>query len=118
LVADSWTAVLRIAAAITAMAKETQHAARKLRIVALQIAVVLRYGPRIRPSRPGWPLVLRMTEIPEIDIELLPTDNPPTGVGEVALPLIAPSIGNALFRLTGKRLRGLPLSPERIKAGQ
>jgi hypothetical protein len=52
-VADFWTAVLRIAAAITAMAKETQHAARKLRIGTLQIAVVLRYGPRIWPPGPA-----------------------------------------------------------------
>jgi hypothetical protein len=40
-VADFWTAESRIAAAITAMANEAQHAARKLRIVALQIAVDL-----------------------------------------------------------------------------
>jgi hypothetical protein len=41
-VADFWTTESKITAAITAMAKETQHAARKLRIVALQIVVVLR----------------------------------------------------------------------------
>jgi isoquinoline 1-oxidoreductase beta subunit len=61
--------------------------------------------------------VLRMSEIPEIDIQIMPTDNPPKGMGEAALPLVAPCIGNAIFRLTGKRFRALPLSPERIKAG-
>jgi isoquinoline 1-oxidoreductase subunit beta len=61
--------------------------------------------------------VLRMSEIPEIDIQLLPTDNPAKGIGEACLPMVAPCVGNALFKLTGKRFRDLPLSPERIKAG-
>jgi isoquinoline 1-oxidoreductase beta subunit len=61
--------------------------------------------------------VLRMSEVPEIDIQILPTDNPPKGIGEAVLPLVAPCVGNAVFRLTGKRYRDLPLSPERIKAG-
>jgi isoquinoline 1-oxidoreductase beta subunit len=60
--------------------------------------------------------VLRMSEMPEIDITLMPTDNPAKGIGEASLPLIAPCVGNALFKLTGKRLRALPLSPERVKA--
>jgi len=60
--------------------------------------------------------VLRMSEMPEIDIQLMPTDNPAKGIGEAALPLVAPCVGNALFKLTGKRLRALPLSPERVKA--
>ena len=61
--------------------------------------------------------VLRMSEMPEIDIQVMPTDNPPKGMGEAVLPLVAPCVGNAVFRLTGKRFRALPLSPERIKAG-
>jgi isoquinoline 1-oxidoreductase subunit beta len=60
--------------------------------------------------------VLHMSEMPEIDIQLMPTDNPAKGIGEAALPMVAPCVGNALFKLTGKRLRALPLSPERIKA--
>ena len=60
--------------------------------------------------------VLRMSEMPEIDIQLMPTDNPAKGIGEAALPMVAPCVGNALFKLTGRRLRALPLSPERIKA--
>src|SRR5580704_11559959 len=60
--------------------------------------------------------VLRMSEMPEIDIQVMPTDNPAKGMGEAALPLVAPCVGNALFKLTGKRFRALPLSPERIKA--
>jgi isoquinoline 1-oxidoreductase beta subunit len=60
--------------------------------------------------------VLRMSEMPEIDIQLIPTDNPAKGIGEACLPLVAPCVGNALFKLTGKRFRALPLSPGRIKA--
>jgi isoquinoline 1-oxidoreductase subunit beta len=60
--------------------------------------------------------VLRMSEMPEIDIQLMPTDNPAKGIGEAALPIVAPCVGNALFKLTGKRFRALPISPERIKA--
>jgi isoquinoline 1-oxidoreductase beta subunit len=54
--------------------------------------------------------------MPEIDIQLIPTDNPAKGIGEACLPLVAPCVGNALFKLTGKRFRALPLSPGRIKA--
>lgn len=61
--------------------------------------------------------VLRMSEMPEIDIQIMPTDNPPKGMGEASLPLVAPCVGNAVFRLTGKRFRALPLSSERVKAG-
>jgi isoquinoline 1-oxidoreductase beta subunit len=60
--------------------------------------------------------VLRMSEMPEIDIQLIPTDNPAKGIGEAALPVVAPCVGNALFKLTAKRFRALPISPERIKA--
>jgi isoquinoline 1-oxidoreductase subunit beta len=60
--------------------------------------------------------VLRMSEMPEIDIQVMPTDNPAKGMGEAALPLVAPCVGSALFKLTGKRFRALPMSPERIKA--
>jgi isoquinoline 1-oxidoreductase subunit beta len=60
--------------------------------------------------------VLRMSEMPEIDVQVMPTDNPAKGIGEAALPMVAPCVGNALYKLTSKRFRALPLSPERIKA--
>ncbi len=60
--------------------------------------------------------VLRMSDMPEIHTKVLATDNPPTGMGEVGVPSVAPAIANAVFRLTGKRLRQLPMSPERVVA--
>jgi isoquinoline 1-oxidoreductase beta subunit len=45
-------------------------------------------------------------------VEIFSTDNPPTGVGEAGVPVIAPAIANALARLPGgKRVRSLPLMP-------
>jgi isoquinoline 1-oxidoreductase beta subunit len=54
-----------------------------------------------------------MNEAPELDVELMPSDTPPTGLGEIS-PIIAPAaIGNAFAALTGRRLRHLPMIPER-----
>ena len=60
--------------------------------------------------------VLRMADMPEIHTRILSTDNAPSGMGEVGVPAVAPAIGNAVFKLTGKRLRQLPMSPERVQA--
>jgi isoquinoline 1-oxidoreductase beta subunit len=60
--------------------------------------------------------VLRMSEVPEIHTQVIVTDNAPTGLGELGVPTVAPAIGNAVFKLTGKRLRQLPMSPARVSA--
>lgn len=61
--------------------------------------------------------VARMSDTPEIEVRILPGGGPPSGVGEAALPLMAPCIANAVFALTGVRFRNLPLTPARVKAG-
>lgn len=60
--------------------------------------------------------VLRMSDMPEIHTRVIVTDNSPTGLGELGVPTVAPAIGNAVFKLTGKRLRQLPMSPARVQA--
>jgi isoquinoline 1-oxidoreductase beta subunit len=48
-------------------------------------------------------------------IEVIPTDNHPTGVGQMATPLVAPAIANAVAQLAGVRLRHTPMTPDRVK---
>ena len=54
-----------------------------------------------------YPL-LRLNEMPEISVHIVPSSADPTGVGEPGTPPIAPAVANAVFALTGKRLRKLP----------
>ncbi len=56
--------------------------------------------------------IMRMNEMPNIEVRIPSTDYPPSGVGELGLAMVGPSIANALFRLTGKRVRHLPLTAE------
>ena len=51
----------------------------------------------------------RLKDAPEIHIELIASNEAPGGVSELAVPVAAPAIANAVFSATGKRLRGLPL---------
>jgi isoquinoline 1-oxidoreductase beta subunit len=56
----------------------------------------------------------RMSEVPNIEIEIVHTPNPPSGAGQMATPLIAPAISNAVAAATGVRLRHMPMTPERV----
>jgi isoquinoline 1-oxidoreductase beta subunit len=60
--------------------------------------------------------VMRMRDVPQLHIDILATDNPPTGAGQMGTPLVAPAINNAFAALTGKRLRETPMTSERVKA--
>jgi isoquinoline 1-oxidoreductase subunit beta len=59
--------------------------------------------------------VMRINDVPEIHVEVIPTDNHPTGVGQMPVPIVAPAVANAVARLTGARLREPPMTPERVK---
>jgi isoquinoline 1-oxidoreductase beta subunit len=54
--------------------------------------------------------VLHMTDSPEIVVDILPSHEPMSGAGEIGTPCVAPSVANAIFALTGKRVRTLPLN--------
>ena len=59
--------------------------------------------------------VMRMNDVPDIHVEVISTDNPPTGVGQMPVPIVAPAANNAVARLTGVRLRESPMTQERVK---
>jgi isoquinoline 1-oxidoreductase beta subunit len=57
---------------------------------------------------------LRISEMPVVEVHIVPSTNAPGGVGEVATPAIAPAVTNAIFAATGKRIRRLPISLEKL----
>ena len=59
-----------------------------------------------------YPL-LTMAEMPVVDVHIVPTNEPPGGVGEPGLPPIAPAVANAVFAATGRRVRRLPMTQDR-----
>jgi isoquinoline 1-oxidoreductase subunit beta len=58
--------------------------------------------------------VPRMNEVPPMHVEVIQTDNHPTGAGQMATPLVAQAISNAVVKLAGIRLRHT-FTPERVK---
>src|SRR5215469_7201492 len=61
--------------------------------------------------------VMRMSDVPPMDVKVISTDSKPTGIGEAGVPVVAPAIANGVALLTGKRLRHLPMTPDRVKRG-
>jgi isoquinoline 1-oxidoreductase beta subunit len=61
--------------------------------------------------------VMRMSDVPPMEVKVISTDNKPTGIGEAGVPVVAPAIANGVAVLTGKRLRHLPMTPDRVKRG-
>jgi isoquinoline 1-oxidoreductase beta subunit len=57
---------------------------------------------------------LRMGDVPEVEIEFLPSTEVPVGLGEPATTVVCPAIGNAIFAASGARLRHLPIRPDAV----
>jgi isoquinoline 1-oxidoreductase beta subunit len=64
---------------------------------------------RVQQSNFGDYPVLRMGQVPAVETVIVPSAEPPEGMGEPAVPPVAPAVANAVFKLTGQRLRSLPL---------
>jgi isoquinoline 1-oxidoreductase beta subunit len=75
---------------------------------ALQLAVEFEGGAAKQSNFHNYQLP-RMPMVPNLHVEFLTSDNAPTGLGEPALPPVIPALTNALFALTGKRVRKLPI---------
>jgi isoquinoline 1-oxidoreductase beta subunit len=59
--------------------------------------------------------MLRMSEMPKVEVHIVPSTEPPGGIGEPGLPAAAPAVTNAIFAATGKRIRRLPIDPTELK---
>jgi len=70
--------------------------------------ITLRDG-RVEQSNFHDYTVPRMPDMPPIDVHIVPSGDPPTGVGEPGLPPMAPAIANAVYALTGEPVRSLPI---------
>ncbi|HBT82801.1 MAG TPA: twin-arginine translocation pathway signal protein, partial [Desulfuromonas sp.] len=82
---------------------------------ALHGAITLKAGRVEQGNFDDYPL-LRLDEMPQVEVHIVPSSEAPGGVGEPGVPPIAPAVANALFALSGARVRSLPLTPEKVLA--
>jgi isoquinoline 1-oxidoreductase beta subunit len=80
-------------------------------------AITFKNGRVEQSNFHDYPLV-RLEAAPRIEVHIVPSDDPPGGVGEPGVPPIAPAVANALFAATGARIRSLPITAEKIKAAR
>lgn len=78
-------------------------------------AITLEEGRVVQSNFHDYPL-LRIGEMPRVDVHIVASAANPTGIGEPAVPPLAPAVANALAAATGKRVRSLPVDPALLKA--
>jgi isoquinoline 1-oxidoreductase subunit beta len=71
-------------------------------------------GGRVQQTNFNNYRLLRHNELPQLDVHLVDSDEAPGGIGEAAVPLVAPALCNAIFTATGKRLRALPIGLQKL----
>ncbi len=74
-------------------------------------------GGRVQQTNFNNYRLMRNNELPELEVHLVDSDETPGGIGEAAVPLVAPAICNAIFAATGNRLRSLPIAGQLKKQG-
>ena len=81
---------------------------------ALYGAITFKEGRVEQSNFRDYPM-LRIGGMPNVEVHIVPSAEPPSGVGEPGVPPIAAAVANALFAATGKRIRTLPIRPEALK---
>ena len=81
---------------------------------ALYGAITFKNGRVEQSNFHDYPL-LRMKEMPRVEVYIMPSKENPQGVGEPGVPPIAPAVANAIFAVTGKRIRRLPIRADDLK---
>ena len=71
--------------------------------------ITLSDGEVDQSNFPDYP-TLRINEMPEIIVHIVPSNEAPTGVGEPAVPPTGPAVANAIYAITGKRITELPFA--------
>jgi isoquinoline 1-oxidoreductase beta subunit len=84
---------------------------------ALHGSITLAKGGAVEQSNFHQYQPLRISEMPSVEVHLVDSPAPPTGVGEPGVPPIAPAVANALFQATGTRIRSLPIGTLRPRTG-
>jgi len=78
---------------------------------ALKGAITIDHG-RVQQSNFHEYDVLRIDEMPVVEVHIVPSQSAPGGIGEASTPSVVPAVTNAVFAATGKRIRKLPIHPE------
>src|ERR1019366_6965418 len=78
---------------------------------ALYGAITISHGRVEQTNFNNYP-VLRLNEMPAIEVHIVPSEEKPTGAGELSVPPVVPALCNAIFAATGKPVRRLPIRPE------
>ncbi len=78
---------------------------------ALNLEVTVKAGKVEQSNFPDYRL-LSMADAPEIEVDIVNTDYPPSGAGEMGTPTVAPALVNAIFAATGQRIRRLPIASQ------